>query len=469
MDAGRGSVKMAVGKDNLPMSLTTREKELAELRESEALGRIVMETVADAVVTVDAASTILFVNPAAERIFGYGAGELPGAHLTMLMPDYMRHLHEAGMRRYVETGVKHIPWSGVELPGLHKSGVEIPVEVSFGEFSLDGRRYFTGLIRDITERRRGERRLAAQYEVTRVLAESPRFREAVPRLLRAVCEGLGWGMGVLWMVERGAEVLRFVESWHAPAVEAAEVVKFSRRQEATRGESLLPARVWASGEPLWVEDIAADASFPRSEEAARDDLHAALAFPILLRGEVLGVMEFFSREVRPPDEALLKMMAHVGSQLGQVVERRRAEDEQARLREEVIRVQDELLAQLSTPLIPLNPHVVLMPLIGAMDAARARRMIDALLRGLEREHAAVAIVDITGVTVVDQQVANTLVQAAQAARLLGAHVILTGIRAGVARSLVGLGADFRAVTTRRSLQDGIDCASEYLRRRATKF
>ncbi len=139
--------------------MAVRDRELEELREAEARGRAVMETVADAVVTVDVGSVIRSVNPSAERIFGYGAGELLGANLSVLMPDYLRHLHEAGMRRYVETGVKHISWEGVELPGLHRDGHEIPLEVSFGEFVLGGRHHFTGIIRDITERKRGERRL----------------------------------------------------------------------------------------------------------------------------------------------------------------------------------------------------------------------------------------------------------------------------------------------------------------------
>jgi rsbT co-antagonist protein RsbR len=121
-------------------------------------------------------------------------------------------------------------------------------------------------------------------------------------------------------------------------------------------------------------------------------------------------------------------------------------------------VQDELLAELSTPLIPLSRHVVVMPLVGAVDAKRARRVIDALLRGLERTHAPVAIIDITGVSVVDAHVADALVQAAQAARLLGTEVILTGIRAGVARSLVRLGVDLHGINTRKTLQDGIHLA-----------
>ena len=442
------------------MSLT--EKELEELRE--ARSRIVMETVADAVITIDESSTILFVNPAAERIFGHAVGEMLGADMRMLMPEYLRRLHDDGVRRYLETGVKHIPWGGVELPGLHKSGREIPLEVSFGEFAFGGRRYFTGIARDISARKRVEARLAAQYEVTRALAETGDFREAAPRILRAVCEALGWELGALWALDRGAGLLRFVVSWHAPGVDVGEFERLSAGRTFARGEGL-PGRVWEGGEPAWIEDLTANGNFPRSAAASRAGLRTAFAFPARARGEAIAVLEFFSREVRAPDDALLAMMSHVGSQIGQVVERQRAEAEQARLRDEVIRVQDELLAELSTPLIPLNRDIVVMPLVGAVDSRRARRVLGALLTGLERTRAPVAIIDITGVSVVDEHVADTLVQAARAARLLGTEVVLTGIRAGVARTLVRLGVELGSVSTRKTLQDGIACASEYLRAR----
>ena len=442
------------------MSLS--EKELDELRAAEVRSRTVVETVADAVLTVDASGTILSVNRAAERIFGYEAVEMLGAPLTMLMPDYLRRMHEEGMQRYVETGVKHISWGGVELPGLHKSGREVPLEISFGEFALDGRRHFTGIARDISARRRVEARLAAQYEVTRALAESEDFKEAVPRILRAVCEALGWELGLVWMLDREASVLRFVEAWRAPGVDVEEFERVSSRRDFARGEGL-PGGVWGRGEPLWVEDLAADATFPRSSLAERAGLHAAVAFPVSMQGETVAVLEFFSREMRAPDEALLAMMSHVGSQMGQVIERQRAESERTHMREEVIRVQDELLAELSTPLIPLNPRVVLMPLVGEIDAKRARRMLESLLRGLEQTRAPVAIIDITGVPNVDAHVADTLVTAARAARLLGTEVVLTGIRAGVARTFVRLGVELNSLNTRKTLQEGIALALEYLK------
>lgn len=129
---------------------------LKALRESENRFRTLAETASDAIITIDGSSTIVFVNQAAESVFGYTREELLGTKLTRLMPEYLRHLHEAGLTRYNKTGTRHIAWVGTELPGLHKDGHEIPLEISFGELERNGHRYFTGIARDITERKRAE-------------------------------------------------------------------------------------------------------------------------------------------------------------------------------------------------------------------------------------------------------------------------------------------------------------------------
>ncbi len=136
------------------------------LQEREVCNTIV-ETASDAIIVIDEQSTILFVNRASERIFGYREEQLLGQQLTMLMPDYLRQIHKQAIHRYVETGKKHLSWQQVELPGLHKSGKEIRLEISFGEFVIDGKRIFTGMCRDVTERKRTEDewfRLAAIVE-----------------------------------------------------------------------------------------------------------------------------------------------------------------------------------------------------------------------------------------------------------------------------------------------------------------
>ena len=137
--------------------ITERKRSENELRDKEEQFRAVADTASDAILTVDEASTIVFGNQSVERIFGYTVAELLGHSLTILMPEYLRHLHRAGIKSYIETGQKHIGWEAVELPGLHKDGREIPLEISFSEFTSKGQRRFTGIARDITERKLAEK------------------------------------------------------------------------------------------------------------------------------------------------------------------------------------------------------------------------------------------------------------------------------------------------------------------------
>jgi rsbT co-antagonist protein RsbR len=137
-----------------------------------------------------------------------------------------------------------------------------------------------------------------------------------------------------------------------------------------------------------------------------------------------------------------------------------ADLERERMHEDMIRIQQAALQELSTPLIPISDDVVVMPLIGTMDAHRAQQVLETMLQGVEQSRSRVVILDITGVASIDTRVANTLIQAAQAVKLLGAQVVLTGIRPEVAQTLVMLGVDLRMIVTRSSLQDGIAYATD---------
>jgi PAS domain S-box-containing protein len=155
--------------------ITQRKQEESARRYSEERYRVVVETASDAVISLDESSAILLANPATTRVFGYDPAELIGKPLTILMPEFMRKLHEAGFKRYLATGQRHINWQGTELTGLRKNGQEFPVEVSFGELTKDGHRVFTGFIRDISERKQAEEmRKHAQKAIQTTQAELAR-------------------------------------------------------------------------------------------------------------------------------------------------------------------------------------------------------------------------------------------------------------------------------------------------------
>jgi PAS domain S-box-containing protein len=173
---------------------------------------------------------------------------------------------------------------------------------------------------------RASERLTAEYVSARALAESATLAEAAARVLQALCEALGWDFGALWNVDNNSGILHCVETWHLPAIELPRFEAATRSAAFTRGIGL-PGRVWFTGQPAWMSDVVADENFPRAPIARDEGLHGAFALPLLIRGTVVGVMEFFSREIREPDEELLGMLSRVGSQVGQFMERKRAEEE----------------------------------------------------------------------------------------------------------------------------------------------
>ena len=146
--------------------------DLSERKRSEERYRIVVETASDAVITADESGLILFANPATKKIFGYDSTELIGRPLTTLVPEFMRKLHEAGFKRYLATGQRHIYWQGTEFTGLRKNGQEFPVEVAFGEIVTESGHSFTGFIRDVSARKRVEENLRRSEQRWRAVFEN---------------------------------------------------------------------------------------------------------------------------------------------------------------------------------------------------------------------------------------------------------------------------------------------------------
>ena len=189
--------------------------------------------------------------------------------------------------------------------------------------------------------------------------------------------------------------------------------------------------------------------------------HEALQFPAIFRRHTTAaVLPAIQKQV-PGAIAGLTLLNAAFDGVVDVVGRlyqtqiEQANAERERLQDEMVWMQEQALRELSTPLLAVSDRAVVMPLIGAIDSRRAQQVIETLLDGITAHGADIAILDITGVTVVDTQVANALLRAAQAVRLLGARVVLTGIRPEIAQTLVGLGADMSAVVTRSTLQSGI--------------
>jgi PAS domain S-box-containing protein len=228
---------------------------------------------------------------------------------------------------------------------------------------------YIGSATDITERKRVEERLCVQHTVAQILAEAATIEKATPRILRAMGECLGWDVGALWRLDRRAKALRCVEFWHKASIEVPEFERVSREFTFVPGLGL-PGRVWSSLEPEYIPNVVPDDNFPRGPIAEREGLHAAFGFPILLGGEVLGVIEFFSREIRQPDQELLNMLATIGSQIGQFIERKRAEEALGKVQMELAHaIRVATMGQLSASIT----HEVNQPITAAVTYAEAAR------------------------------------------------------------------------------------------------
>ncbi|HEX6948665.1 MAG TPA: GAF domain-containing protein, partial [Nitrospira sp.] len=175
----------------------------------------------------------------------------------------------------------------------------------------------------LAETKRSGRRLASEYAVTRALAESATLKDAAQAVLRALGESLDWELGMFW--SRDEEVLRFVDLWHAPDFDASGFVDDSRGRTFQRGEGLI-GRVWATGKPVWIPDVCADPSFRRGDMAAKAGLRGGCAFPVCKGEQLYGVMEFFTRQSREPDQEVLDMVADLGIKVGLFVDRKRTEE-----------------------------------------------------------------------------------------------------------------------------------------------
>ena len=182
-----------------------------------------------------------------------------------------------------------------------------------------------------------------QFAAARILTEATSLAEAAPKLLRTICEGIEWDVGQLWIVDHQVNKLRLMASWHRDSLKLDEFVAASRTRFFGRGAGL-PGRIWDSGAPEWIDEIASDRGFPRIAFAVQAQLHSAFGLPVKFGDQVSGAMEFFSTERQQIDQSLLDLMSAIGNQIGQVIERESAGEERSKLYEREQRARLELEA-----------------------------------------------------------------------------------------------------------------------------
>src|SRR6266851_5632636 len=208
----------------------------------------------------------------------------------------------------------------------HISASGVPILDDSGRFAG-----YRGIAKDITERKRAEELQSLEHAVAHSIAEAESVTAAMTAVIRAICETESWECGRYFRPDNEASVLRFGESWGVPEPAIQEFIERSRGINHRQGSGLM-GRVWQSGQPLWVADVTKDSRALRAGFTDDLGIRGGFVFPVKSEGKTIGVLAFNSRQVREPDERLLKAILAIGSHIGQFLERKRAEEEQRRFR-----------------------------------------------------------------------------------------------------------------------------------------
>jgi PAS domain S-box-containing protein len=317
----------------LQAALTRAQEQARQLAQSDEAHRrqshilhSILASMSDGVIVADADGKFLLVNPAARQILGMDHADAGRAgHYEAYLPDRVTPFPPEQMP--LARALRGESTDAVEVflrrPGAAE-GAWTSVYARPLRDETDAVRGSVIVFRDVTERRRIERRQAAQHAVTAVLAEAGSLAEATPRLLEAIGQSLASDWGALWQFDQAAGALRCVDVWQLSGAAFAELEALTRSATFPPGQGL-PGRAWAGRSPLWVADLASADALPRLVAAVEAGLRTALVFPILSGARAIGALEFLSHESQRPDPELLIVIGGLGAQIGQFIARKWAE------------------------------------------------------------------------------------------------------------------------------------------------
>jgi PAS domain S-box-containing protein len=316
--------------------ITDRKQEESALRYSEQNYRLVVETAPDAVISIEESGAILFANPATARIFGYDPTELIGKPLTILMPEFLRKLHENGFSRYLATGQRHINWQGSELTGLRKNGQEFPVEISFGELSRDGHKVFTGFIRDISERKQAEemraahaRQIAVRADVSIAFGKEESLKTILAECSQAIVRHLHAAFARIWTLSNDGKVLELQAS-------AGMYTHLDGPHSHIPLGQFKIGMIAQERKPHLTNDVLNDPRITDRAWAEKEGMASFAGYPLSVGERTIGVLAMFSRQQLTPDTT--ETLASGADLIAQGIERKRAQEALQMTQAELARV-----------------------------------------------------------------------------------------------------------------------------------
>lgn len=284
----------------------------------------IVESADDAIIGETLDGTIVSWNGAAERLYGYSAEMVLGMPMSMLVPADRENETAAVMQR-IRRG-EHVDHLDTVRVGIDGQRLDVSLAVSPVSNASGALLGASSIARHIEERKLRERYLQTLHHATRLLALAETLDETLPAVLRVIGEGMGWVVGSAWIPSRRgpAVELRCAAFWHVSGLDGASFETASRQLRLSAGEGL-PGRVWETGQARWVPDVMVEPHSRRAVEAQQDGLHSCYLLPIRGRVAIVGVIEFLSDEIRPPDPIVLEILNRISGQIGEFLERKSSE------------------------------------------------------------------------------------------------------------------------------------------------
>jgi PAS domain S-box-containing protein len=352
---------------------------LRTARTQALLHSAVIDTAADAFLSLDEQGTVIQWNRAAELMFGWTAAETVGRPLVeQVIPERLRDEFDAFFAELVQR--RESPLSGTgEVILNHADGSELTVETTVSPLRLGDRWRFNAFLRDVTARKRLELYRDAHHRVTRALWESSSLEEAREAVLNNLGPLLGFTCGATFVPSPENDRLLITGTWVAGGAAVDALVAAAPQVSVSRGEGI-SGRIWETGEALFVPEFLDMAAGTPKAAAEASGLRSGVAFPVFHGRRFEGAAMLFWSEERESDPDLLRMLTTLGPQIGGFVARKRAEAESERLKDEFFALVSH---ELRTPLTSIIGYLELVLEADGVDA-QSRQFLEVVDRNAAR-------------------------------------------------------------------------------------
>lgn len=358
--------------------------------------KALVESTPDTIIIADAQNKIVFCNDKIKETFGYEVAEVINQDLGMLMPAQYREGHRRGLERFLQSHQPRIIGKTIEIEGLCQDGTVFPIELSLSYWEEGIDIYFASIIRDISVRNR----IIQEYKLLQNLSDAINaatdFNSALGISLTKVCERTGWDYGEAWLPDQEGQFLKRSNNWYTKDPTLNTFAAISKHLKIKPGESL-SGRVFQSSSSEWITDMAQvdTNTFNRAKLALERGLISGLGVPIASEGKVLAVLIFFKKTARKEDTQLTKLIESVAKQLGNVLQRKRTEqqlietnnllEQRVTKRTKELQVINDQLNQKNIELQKINTDLDNFVYIASHDLKAPLLNIGALLNILQEE------------------------------------------------------------------------------------